>query len=249
MVDYVKAIKRPFTDLKKLCIGIFFSLPIPLVSLFTNVAVSGYALQAGKFALENKSELPKWEDYGRLWLNGFLSGIIVLIYSIPIIILLFTVGNRFIIDYIRDRVAVLSSLVLQGPISFIESYGTGLIVTLLVSLIIGYFTPAAVLRFIQKGDFKSGFDIRYIFSKAFTSKYLVATVLISIVGVLFFVGELYYSRYFFGPYLGELSDFSLEKSLWALLVSILSAVISSILGFIYSIITFTIYGEVLKELK
>lgn len=70
MVNYSRAIERPFTDSKKLLIGVLLNLPIPLVGIVTNTLVSGYVLYCGKTARDGKYKMPEWENYWDLLVKG-----------------------------------------------------------------------------------------------------------------------------------------------------------------------------------
>ena len=72
MVDFIEALKRPFSDGKKFLIGIVLGL-IPIV----NLIVVGYKLVSTGFTDVNvdKDSLPEWRNYGDLFMKGlYLSG-------------------------------------------------------------------------------------------------------------------------------------------------------------------------------
>jgi hypothetical protein len=242
MVDYIRAIKRPFTNFKKLIIGLLFSLPIPLVSIFTNVVATGYSFEAGRSAWEKDYELPEWKKMGKLWVNAFLASIIGLIYMIPVFILAFALAKDFMMNYITNSSEVLASF-LQNPIKLLLGSGTGLIITIIIGAIIGYLVPVAILKFIKEGSFKSAFDFKDIFSKVLTGKYLLATVVIWIAGIAI----LFVTRNLFPvATLADPMSLFTGKNLVMYLVPVIT---SSIIGFIMSIFSFTVYGNVLEELK
>lgn len=90
-IDYVEALKRPFSDTKKLLIGTILGI-IPLV----NFTVIGYTLTSTGFTKEKvgKEGLPEWEDYVNLFMKGLKSVIIGIILFLPAALVLFgTIGN------------------------------------------------------------------------------------------------------------------------------------------------------------
>src|SRR3989344_5954514 len=77
MVDFVKAIERPFTNFKKFMLGLLFSL-IPIV----NFIAMGYELECAKTASKKQFQLPEWKNYGKLFKRGFLQLCIALLYMV-----------------------------------------------------------------------------------------------------------------------------------------------------------------------
>ena len=63
-MDYIGAIKRSFSDWKKLLIGCLLNI-IPITNLFS----IGYTLECARSELKNKRELPAWEKWGDLFVN------------------------------------------------------------------------------------------------------------------------------------------------------------------------------------
>lgn len=90
MVKYAEAIKRPFSDWKKLGIGGLMYL-IPLVNIITGLFAYGYGLLCAKTAKEKK--LPEWKNWGDLFVKGLLAAIIGIIYFIPAAIVGALVGG------------------------------------------------------------------------------------------------------------------------------------------------------------
>src|SRR3989344_5251075 len=93
--DFIRAIKRPFTDFNKLAIGIIF-LIIPFVSIITGFFVKGYRMESARTALNKKFEMPKWESFGNLFVRGLLSWIIGIIYMIPAIVLILIAAGKIL---------------------------------------------------------------------------------------------------------------------------------------------------------
>jgi len=164
MVDYNNAIKRPFSDIRKLSIGALMYL-IPLVNIITGFFGSGYNLNCAKTAMRNDKNLPEWKNFWTLFINGFLVFIITLIYIIPLIVVsIFTVGS-----------AIFSLIV--GNIQNLGTIGIGLIIFFIVALLTFYILPMAILFFVDKGRFGAAFRFFEILRKSFSGNYFVAWLL------------------------------------------------------------------------
>jgi hypothetical protein len=90
-IDFVEALKRPFSDIRKFLIGAILGI-IP----FVNFTVIGYTLTSTGFTKEGvkKDSLPEWENYGDLFKKGLVAAIIGIILFLPaVLVLLGTVGG------------------------------------------------------------------------------------------------------------------------------------------------------------
>jgi len=67
-MEFEIAFKKPFTNFKKLLIGILISI-LPIVNLFA----TGYLLQVAKSTIKKKKELPEWSGWGDLFVNGLIA--------------------------------------------------------------------------------------------------------------------------------------------------------------------------------
>lgn len=163
MVNYGEAIKRPFSDLKKLLIGIVLSW-IPIVN-FISV---GYILENSKTAMKKKYELSEWKNWGDLFVKGLLMVVISLIYMIPALIVFFLTIGAAVINGIVTGGNPLSSL------AVISTLGIGLVVFAILAIIASYIIPSAVLNYINKNKFAAGFALSEITKKAFRGEYFAA---------------------------------------------------------------------------
>lgn len=86
MVDFVKALKRPFSDIYKFFIGIILGV-IP----FVNFTVIGYALVSTGFTKEKvgRDRLPEWKNYGDIFMKGFIAVILGFLLFLPAVLVLF----------------------------------------------------------------------------------------------------------------------------------------------------------------
>jgi len=178
MEHLFNAIKRPFTNFSKLLIGIIFSI-IPIV----NFMAIGYQIQCAKTAMSNKFMLPKWENFGKLFITGIIGSVIVFIYSIPALVLLILAFATFVVD----------------PINFIASGGAGIEAALangvtgpvIVLLVLGIIAlvlaslvgSSALINYSSSLKFKEGFR-KKVWQKAFTGKFFGTWLLAGIYGFL-----------------------------------------------------------------
>ena len=163
MVNYGEAIKRPFKDIKKLSIGAVLYM-VPLLSIITGLFASGYSLTAARTAVRRNFNLPEWQDWGTLFVNGLLAAIIGLIWFIPALIVWAVVAGTSIAAALQggDVMAALGAM------------GIGVVIAGLLTLAIAYISPIAVLAYAETGKFSAGFNFGAILGKAFTGKWFVA---------------------------------------------------------------------------
>lgn len=179
MADYIEAIKRPFSDFKKLLLGLVFSI-LPIVNFIS----SGYQLECCRSAYKNKSGLPEWKNYGELFIRGILNGVIWIIYSIPVMIVFFYVIGSSLFSiadlYSTDTTAFLAEL--------IRTVGYSLIAIILLGLLTTYVCYYASVRFAMNYKFKEAFQFKEILNGVFTKEYflawLVAGIYTLIIGLL-----------------------------------------------------------------
>src|SRR3989338_9059741 len=165
MVDYVDAIKRPFSDVKKLSIGAVLNM-VPVVSIITGFFATGYGLNAAKSAMRGRSDLDEWSDWGGLFVKGLLATVIGLIWSIPALIILMIVAWSTLGDLVTS---------LGDPTSLLSAStpsGIGMVIAGLLFLLTVYISPAAILSYAEKGIFSAGFDTKKVFATVLTSTWL-----------------------------------------------------------------------------
>lgn len=235
MVNYSQAIERPFTDSKKLLIGVLLSLPIPVISFVTNTVVSGYALYCGKSAYEGKHEMPDWQNWLNLWLKGFVAGIIRLAYLIPAIISFFTFAGGMITDLQNLTRFGLLTAALNFLLNPFGTYGAQAFIPWLFTVLALYLSPIATLNYVIENKIGSAFDFHGLFKKAFTKTYFVAW------SVLFLIG--YGAAYVTGVF----ASFLMAGGGIELAVILLA--ISTFGSFIIDVFRNAVFGEVLAGLK
>lgn len=166
-MTFTEAVKRPFQDLKTLVIGIIVML-IPIVNFTIGL---GYILECAKTSLKNNKKLPPWKNWGDLFVKGLVAFVITLIYAIPVIIVLaLTVGTAILTGGI-------SAMFTEGSLVAMNSLATlgiGLVLTVIVGVIMSLLSTVAIIRYAEKGNFGSAFEMSAIFKKAFTGTYFAA---------------------------------------------------------------------------
>ncbi len=230
-IEYLKAIKRPFTDFNKFVIGIILIL-VPVLNIITNFFVRGYQLECSKDLKKNKYRLPEWTDFKKLFVVGILSFLISLIYLLPALIILVISVWSVALDLIKATEPSIETLLT----SLTSAEMTGLFVSLALLIITSYFIPIALLEFINKSKFTDAFKINIIIKKAFKSKYFITILLI----LIYFIAlQAVYSLLMM---LVVLIPYSIA-------VQVISVILSSIISFILGVTAFTLLGEIYPKLK
>jgi len=171
MVDYVESVKRPFTDLGKLILGIILSI-IPIV----NFIFSGYLLEVSKSAMKKDMELPEYKDYGKMFIEGILTAIIGFVYMLPVTIL-------FVILVVTGTLAF-GNLLTGGTIGIIGAIaglGVYLVILAIVGVIFWILATAAILRFAEDREFSVAFDFSAVAKKAFNGHYVMNWLLTMVI--------------------------------------------------------------------
>lgn len=242
-MDILRAIKRPFTDFNKLGIGIIF-LIIPFINIITGFLVKGYKLESARTAVNKKFAMPKWENWGNLFVRGLLSWVIGLIFMIPaIILILIAIGKvlyNIILQYgFNQGLSVnnqISDQLIQNALLQNTSMFPIFIIGVLLALLAAYITPIAIMKYIGKYNFKDAFDLKPIFKKAFKGKYFVAILAVLLYSVI----------------IGLISS-ALNLGFIAInipfITIILSLILNGVAGFMVMVTSYTIFGEVYNKLK
>jgi len=169
MVDYGRAFKRPFTDIKTLIIGIILQY-IPIV----NFIPMGYYLNCAATASKKDFNFYEFSDWGGLFVKGLLAFIIAIIYMLP-----------FSIVWGATMFLSIGAMMSGGDITtFLASMGIGGIIAIILGIIAGYLLPLALTKYAIDGNFGAAFSLGTIIHKALTVKYLVTWIVMGIVGCI-----------------------------------------------------------------
>jgi small-conductance mechanosensitive channel len=235
MINYEEALKKPFTDLGKLVLGIILSL-IPIV----NWIAQGFILECSGVGKSKPSKkMPEWKDLGDYFVKGFLSYVIMFIYMIPALIV-FVIAIGFAVS---SLFATYIGIMPEGFMTSMMAGGAGgeqirqffsqnwmlalptlitlaplIILGLILLLIAVYVSPIAVLNYLKNKNFSKAFDLHLVFKKAFTTNYIIVWI---IAGIIMLVLKTVLA---FIPWLGF-----------------------AIAYFVSNIIAYSLYGQVFRE--
>ncbi|MEM2956139.1 MAG: DUF4013 domain-containing protein [Candidatus Pacearchaeota archaeon] len=227
MVDYTSAFEKPFTDIKKLIIGILFSI-LPIINWFA----VGFILEcSGVGKTKPSKKMPEWKNFGNLFIKGFFNFLISIIYFLPaIIIFIVGVGSLMVqlltllsLEDISNAATDEAKMALISPIidnlrPLLINAIPFIIFSTLLFLVAIYVIPIAVLSYLQENNFSGAFKFKRIFKKAFTGKYFVAWILMAFIGILF-----------------------------SIILGLIPYVGSAIYSFIIGVISFSLFGQVYLE--
>ena len=241
--DFLRAVKRPFLEFNKLGIGVVL-LIIPLVNIITGFLVKGYRLESARTALNKKFEMPKWENFGSLFIKGFLSWVIWIIYMIPaIVLILIAVGPtlyNIVIQYgLNQGLSLnnqLSDQLIQNTLLQNLAMIPLFIIGLLMALLAAYLIPIATMRYMEKYRFSNAFSLGIVFKKAFTVKYFIALIAVLVYSIVISLAS------------GGLNyGFAVLNIQFVTLI--IGLIISGLATFMVMITSYTIFGEVYNKLK
>lgn len=232
MVNYGESIKKPFTDLVKLIIGIILSI-IPIVNI---TIVRGFVLESSGLGKTRPSaKMPEWKNWTYLFIKGLAATVIQVVYALPAIILLVAAflsilgplvaagitPDMFVTaDASTQSVNILANQwAVMGPILMGAVWAVPLlIIGGLLGLLAAYLTPIAVLHYMSKKRFSAGFELGAITKKAFTGKYFIVWLLTAI-----FIGVV------------------------SAILSIIPFIGPAIAVFITSVTTYSLFGQIYKK--
>lgn len=220
MVDYLGAVQRPFSDMRKFGIGALLFL-IPWLNIITGFFAYGYSLRCGKTAMKKEKKLPEWDELGDLFVKGLLLMILALIYMLPAILIGLFFGGA----------ALLGTFGAAGlhPGTLLAGLGAGIWIAFVLFLLAAFVLPIAMLRYVDKNRFGEGFSFGKVFSLAFTGKYLIAWMVVLGLKILTMI----------------LTAWVVIITAFTFVVPVL---VSAIVTFWMIVAAFTIYGQVYAEL-
>lgn len=187
MVDYNLSFRKPFSDFRKLIIGIIVNI-IPIVNLISY----GYTLESSDIKRgEQTDKMEEWEDFGGFFVKGLTAFIISLAYSIPaliVVIIAFAValGPLFgqLVSMDPQRVQTMN------PEEFFPIFVPYLLAALplvvlfaILLLIATFIAPVAVLRYIKTDIFSEAFNFKEITKYIFTGNYILAWLLVLVLNI------------------------------------------------------------------
>ncbi len=177
MVDYVEAIKKPFSDVKTLVLGSVIAA-IPLLGLY----VGGYALNSASWELKGKKQLPSLGDDVSGNIMKLVMGLIIgIVYALPAFVLFFIGGGAVLLGAFGAGAT-------QDPSVFINALTSGgpmLLVGAILAVIAGFISPIAVMSYLSKGTLSAAFAFGEVIRKAFTGTYIVTWIFAVVWSLIF----------------------------------------------------------------
>jgi hypothetical protein len=203
MVNYEEALMKPFTDMKKLIIGIVLSL-IPIVN-FT--VVTGYAIESSGVGKTKQSKnMPEWKGWWHLFVKGLTAIVIKIVYLIPAIaVLSIAVGlamgdiaNTLLGTVVTPEIMSQMQMTDNTPQEVRNMFGQNWYLVLpsiirvapifaigfLLALMATFLTPIAVLNYAKNKRFSAAFDVSAVVRKALTGQYILTWLAVIIFGVV-----------------------------------------------------------------
>jgi Protein of unknown function (DUF4013) len=239
MVNYEQALKKPFTDFKKLIIGILLNI-IPIVD-FT--FVTGFQMEcSGLGRTKQSNKMPEWKQWKYLFLKGLGALGIKIVYMIPALLVIGIGVLLFMADILQLLVQTFTPAVIfqieHGMITSqqvwqmfwqnnwyviipaILKVSPLLILGAILALFAKFLSPLAILNYLKKRRFGAGFEFGLVARKAFTKEYILAVLAIVLVAIV--LG----SFLLFVPFVG-----------------------AAILSFLVGVMGYGLIGQVYKETK
>ncbi|MBT3303814.1 DUF4013 domain-containing protein [Candidatus Woesearchaeota archaeon] len=160
-MHYSEALKRPFTDFRKLILGILLTI-VPIVNFFA----LGYVLECARTANRQRFKLPEWDQWGEKFVNGFFMVVIGFVYFIPAAVYAVLAFGTVIINVLEGK----------GIEQLIASSAGLVIIGVIILLITAYVFPSAILSFGFSKKLGKAFNINLVFKRAFTARYFKAWI-------------------------------------------------------------------------
>lgn len=201
VANFGLAIKRPFTDIKVLIIGVILMLVATLgaslqesgliigsgfawfmiVSFIIGFFVQGFFLECARTASKKKFKMPQWDKWGQKWLHGLTYMVIAILYMIPAIIFFIIGVFRMIAAAggIENIEQVIASKFLEGDLSILGAGLAWWIIGGILAILAMYVLYSAATNYAQKYRFSDAFGCK-VCKKAFTGDYFATFVVIMI---------------------------------------------------------------------
>ena len=163
------SIKYPFQDWKKFIIFVVIviismalsrstGLILGIIGLIVSFIASGYMLRAVKASIAGSNELPEFNEWGTMIIDGIKVSLVYLIYSIPAIIITIVSASSVIAAVYYST--GISTTAISGLVGLAL---IGLVVAFLYMLLIG--TPLTILAIANMAYYDSEFGAAFRFSE------------------------------------------------------------------------------------
>ena len=236
MIDYQAAFRKPFTDHKKLLIGILLSM-VPILNWFAK----GFILESsGLGRTKPTKNMPEWKPMGELFIKGLMATVISVMYMLPAT-LIFVYGASMTImgllfEYLGKVVpieavqglahgnvdvdTIMPTILNNWPLAVphIIKFVPILMLAALFGLAAKFMLPIAILSYLKSGQLADAFRFGEVFRKAFTANYFVVWLAVAAVTAII-----------------------------SLLLSIIPLVGPAAAYFFCGVFSYTVFGQVYKE--
>jgi hypothetical protein len=174
MVDYLGNIKKPFSDIKTLIIGMILSL-IPIV----NLLVSGYALKVAEDTIKGKKALREFaiNDIVEYIVKVVLSIVVGIVYMIiPLVLIGVGIGGALL--GVASDITALSdpAMAVETFAGALGSGGIFLVIGGLLGLIAGIMLPMALMKWLKTGTLGAAFNVGDVIGSVLTADYIITLI-------------------------------------------------------------------------
>ncbi|MCK4327269.1 MAG: DUF4013 domain-containing protein [Candidatus Diapherotrites archaeon] len=157
-----------------MAIGIVLSI-IPIV----NFLVFGYFVNIAGATLKKNYGMPKWDDWGNLFVKGLILVAMMIVYTIPAIIVVVIGAGSLAVGGIAGMMTDPSAL-----IGGLAGAGIFFLIGALLALVAMILLPAAVIGYAKTGNVNAFFDFKTIFKKAFRGSYIITWVVMMVLSII-----------------------------------------------------------------
>ncbi len=210
-MDIEEEIKFPTKDsewIVKVLIGGILGI-IPII----NFIEYGYILKVMKGAIDGNPGMPKWDDWGNLFINGLIVFIIWLIYLIIPILIISVSASGIMAAALSGNMNLIAGMI-AGAIG-------GILIGLLLALVLGFLVPMAMAMYTKENSFGAAFRIGEVVSRIksvfadYIIVYIVLLVLLFVLALLNSIPILGFLIWIFGTFYVSAVTFNMFGKVYA----------------------------------
>jgi hypothetical protein len=182
MVNYMDAIKKPFSDLKTLGIGgVLGAIPI------VNLLVNGYGLKTAEDVMAKKNALRKWavNDLVEYLLKAIIMLVIGFVYTIiPVILILVGVGGAIVTAIMSAQGATGADAIGQLIVNSLMTGAPFIILGVILLIIALIMLPMAILKWIKSKSIAKAFNVIEVAKNVLTVDYIVSLIVLFVYSII-----------------------------------------------------------------
>lgn len=185
MVDFVKAIQKPFSDNKNMLIGMVIGA-VPVL----NLLVSGYALKNAEDTIKGKKGLTLWavKDVVEYIVKLIISAVISIVYLIiPMILIGIGFGSAMLSVISNGLVSNDPNAMAQVFLNALAVGGPLIILGVILGVIAALLTPMANMKWLKSGKVMAAFNIADVVKNALTADYIVTLIVVILYGMILMI--------------------------------------------------------------